>query len=190
MGYMIIPAAIFHNGNDFKILFDDKGGIASNVPQGNFQYFLSDSIVITNSASQYERAQTPDNIPSLMLFVKQKSNEFVLQKIIDLPRRESENMAAEGNVMNSIYTYVSQPRFYTYGGKIYASVAGSVFEIGKDGNATKITESSQSRRRARISACQRLQMQVLQIHKWQTVCHLFQRTKLLSCNNLIWNSVQ
>jgi hypothetical protein len=114
------------------------------VPQGNFQYFLSDSIVITNSASQYERAQTPDNIPSLMLFVKQKSNEFVLQKIIDLPRRESENMAAEGNVMNSIYTYVSQPRFYTYGGKIYASVAGSVFEIGKDGNATKITESSRT----------------------------------------------
>ncbi len=143
-GYMIIPAAIFHNGKDFKILFDDKGGIASNVPQGNFQYFLSDSIIITNSASQYERAQTPDNIPNLMLFVKQKSGEFVLQKTIELPRRESENMAAEGNVMNSIYTYVSQPKFYAYGEKIYASAAGSVFEIGKDGSATKITESSRT----------------------------------------------
>ena len=144
MGYMIIPAAIFHNGKDFKILFDDKGGIASNVPQGNFQYFLSDSIVITNSASQYERAQTPDNIPSLMLFVKQKSGEFVLQKTIELPRRESENMAAESNVMNPIYTYVSQPQFYAFGGKVYASSAGSVFEIAKDGTATKITESSRT----------------------------------------------
>ncbi|MBO4614143.1 MAG: hypothetical protein J5709_03420 [Bacteroidales bacterium] len=144
MGYSIIPASVFHNGKDFKILFDDKGGIASNVPQGNFQYFLSDSIIITNSASQYERSQTPDNIPSLMLFVKQKSGEFVLQKTIDLPRRESENMAAEGNVMNPIYTYVSQPQFCALGGKVYASMAGSVFEIAKDGTATKITESSRS----------------------------------------------
>lgn len=143
-GYSILPATIFHNGKDFKILFDEKGGIAANIPQGNFNYYLSDSIIITNSASQYERAQTPDNIPSLMLFVKQKSNEFVLQKTIDLPRRESENMAAESNVMNSVYTYVSQPQFSTYNGKIYASVAGSVYEIAKDGSTSKITESNRT----------------------------------------------
>lgn len=142
MGYMIIPAAIFYNGKDFKILFDEKGGIATNIPQGNFCYYLSDSIIITNCASQHERAEKPDNIPSLMLFVKQKSSEFVFQKTIDLPRRESENMAAESNVMNPIYTYVSQPQFCSFGGKVYASSAGAVFEIGNDGSATKITESS------------------------------------------------
>lgn len=144
MGYSIIPASVFHNGKDFKILFDEKGGIATNIPQGNFCYYLSDSIIITNAASQYERSEKPDNIPSLMLFVKQKSGEFVQQKTIDLPRRESENMAAESNVMNPIYTYVSQPKFYAYGGKVYASSAGSVFEISKDGTATKITESSRT----------------------------------------------
>ena len=144
MGYSIIPASVFHNGKDFKILFDEKGGIATDIPQGNFCYYLSDSIIITNAASQYERSEKPDNIPSLMLFVKQKSGEFVLQKTIDLPRRESENMAAESNVMNPIYTYVSQPIFYAYGGKVYASSAGSVFEIAKDGTATKITESSRT----------------------------------------------
>lgn len=144
MGYSIIPASVFHNGKDFKILFDEKGGIATNIPQGNFCYYLSDSIIITNAASQHESAQKPDDIPSLMLFVKQKSNEFVLQKTIDLPRRESENMAAESNVMNPIYTYVSQPQFYAFGGKVYASSAGSVFEIAKDGTATKITESSRT----------------------------------------------
>ena len=53
-------------------------------------------------------------------------------------------MAAEGNVMNSVYTYVSRPKFYAYDGKIYASAAGSVFEIGNDGSATKITESSRT----------------------------------------------
>lgn len=143
-GYSILPATIFHNGNDFKILFGENGSVAVNIPQGNFSYYLSDSIVITNCASQYESAQKPDNIPSLMLFVKQKSNEFVLQKTIDLPRRESENMAAESNVMNSIYTYVSQPQFCAFGGKVYASQAGSVFEIAKDGTATKITESSRT----------------------------------------------
>ena len=143
-GYSILPATVFHNGKDFKILFDDKGGIAMNIPQGNFSYYLSDSIVITNCASQHENAQKPDNIPSLMLFVKQKSNEFVLQKNIDLPRRESENMAAESNVMNPIYTYISQPQFCAFGGKVYASQAGSVFEIAKDGTVTKITESSRT----------------------------------------------
>lgn len=143
-GYSILPATVYHNGKDFKILFDDKGSIAVNVPQGNFSYYLSDSIIITNCASQHESAQKPDNIPSLMLFVKQKSNEFVLQKTIDLPRRESENMAAESNVMNPIYTYVSQPQFCAFGGKVYASIAGSVFEIAKDGTATKITESSRT----------------------------------------------
>lgn len=143
-GYSILPATVFHNGKDFKILFGENGSVAVNIPQGNFCYYLSDSIIITNAASQYERSEKPDNIPSLMLFVKQKSNEFVLQKTIDLPRRESENMAAESNVMNPIYTYVSQPKFYAYGGKIYASSAGSVFEIGKDGSATKITESSRT----------------------------------------------
>ena len=143
-GYSILPATVFHNGKDFKILFDDKGGIATNIPQGNFSYYLSDSIIITNCASQHESAQKPDNIPSLMLFVKQKSNEFVLQKTIDLPRRESENMAAESNVMNPIYTYVSQPQFCAFGGKVYASMAGSVFEIAKDGTATKITESART----------------------------------------------
>ena len=143
-GYSILPASVFHNGKDFKILFDDKGSIAVNIPQGNFNYYLSDSIIITNCASQHESAQKPDNIPSLMLFVKQKSNEFVLQKTIDLPRRESENMAAESNVMNPIYTYVSQPQFCAFGGKVYASQAGSVFEIANDGTATKITESSRT----------------------------------------------
>ena len=143
-GYSILPATVFLNGKDFKILFDDKGSIAVNIPQGNFSYYLSNSIVITNCASQHENAQKPDNIPSLMLFVKQKSNEFVLQKTIDLPRRESENMAAESNVMNPIYTYVSQPQFYAFGGNVYASQAGSVFEIAKDGTATKITESSRT----------------------------------------------
>ena len=144
MGYSIIPASVFHNGKDFKILFDENGGIATDIPQGNFCYYLSDSIIITNAASQYERSEKPDNIPSLMLFVKQKSGEFVLQKTIDLPRCESENMAAESNVMNPIYTYVSQPQFYAFGGKVYASSAGSVFEIAKDGTATKITESSRT----------------------------------------------
>lgn len=143
-GYSILPATIFYNGKDFKILFDDKGSVALNVPQGNFNYYLSDSMIITNCASQYESAQKPDNIPSLMLFVKQKSGEFVLQKTIELPRRESENMAAESNVMNPIYTYVSQPQFYAFGGKVYASMAGSVYEIAKDGLATKITESSRT----------------------------------------------
>lgn len=143
-GYSILPATVYHNGKDFKILFDDKGGIAMNIPQGNFCYYLSDSIIVTNCASQHESAQKPDNIPSLMLFVKQKSDEFVLQKTIDLPRRESENMAAESNVMNPIYTYVSQPQFCAFGGKIYASIAGSVFEIAKDGTATKITESTRT----------------------------------------------
>lgn len=144
MGYSIIPASVFHNGKDFKILFDEKGGIATDIPQGNFCYYLSDSIIITNAASQYERSEKPDDIPSLMLFVKQKSGEFVLQKTIDLPRRESENMATESNVMNPIYTYVSQPQFCAFGEKVYASMAGSVFEIAKDGTATKITESSRS----------------------------------------------
>lgn len=143
-GYSILPATVFHNGKDFKILFGENGSVAVNIPQGNFYYYLSDSIIITNCASQHESAQKPDNIPSLMLFVKQKSNEFVLQKTIDLPRRESENMAAESNVMNPIYTYVSQPQFCAFGGKVYASMAGSVFEIAKDGTATKITESSRS----------------------------------------------
>ncbi|MBO7481359.1 MAG: hypothetical protein J6T63_04520 [Bacteroidales bacterium] len=144
MGYSILPATVFHNGKDFKILFGDNGSVALNVPQGNFNYYLSDSIIITNCASQHERAEKPDNIPSLMLFVKQKSDEFVLQKTIDLPRRESENMAAESNVMNPIYTYVSQPNFCAFGGKVYASIAGSVFEIAKDGAATKITESART----------------------------------------------
>lgn len=143
-GYSILPATVFHNGKDFKILFADNGSFALNVPQGNFSYYLSDSIIITNCASQHESAQKPDNIPSLMLFVKQKSDEFVLQKTIDLPRRESENMAAESNVMNPISTYVSQPQFCAFGGKVYASMAGSVFEIAKDGTATKITESSRT----------------------------------------------
>lgn len=141
IGYSILPATILYDGKDFKILFDSNGSIATNIPQGNFNYFLSDSTIITNCASQHESSQKPDNIPSLMLFAKKEYDEYVLQKTIDLPRRESENLVSENNVMNPIYTYISQPKFCDFGGKIYASSAGSVFEIAKDGTATKITES-------------------------------------------------
>lgn len=143
-GMQILPTTIFHNGKDFKFLFDDKANIATNVPQGNFYYYLSDSIIMTNYAMQCAQSEKPNDIPSIMLFVKQKSDEFVLQKTIELPRCEKENAAAETNVMNSVYTYVSQPKFATGKGKIFASIAGSVFEIDKDGTAVKITESSKT----------------------------------------------
>lgn len=141
-GYQILPVSVLHDGKNFKFLFDDKGSIATNVPQGNFCYYLSDSIIMTNCATQYAQSEKPNEIPSITLFVKQKSDEFVLQKAIELPRCEKENAAAENNVMNSIYTYVSQPKFAAGNGKVYASTNGSIYEIAKDGSANKITESN------------------------------------------------
>lgn len=143
-GYMLVPTAIFSNGDKYKFLFNGDGSIFTDIPQGNFSYYLSDSIIMTNCATQYKQNEKPENIPSIMLFVKQKSDEFVLQKTIELPRCEKENMAAENNIMNSIYTYVSQPKFAAGNGKVFASAAGSIFEIEKDGTANKITESNRT----------------------------------------------
>ncbi len=143
-GIIMIPAVVFNYDDKFKFLFNDNGNIATDIPQGNFNYFLSDSIIMTNCAYQCKQNEKPENIPSIVLYVKQKSDEFVMQKKIELPRCEKENMAAENNIMNSIYTYVSQPKFATGNGKIFASAAGSIFEIEKDGTPNRITESKRT----------------------------------------------
>lgn len=140
----VVPATVYCNTKEFKVLFAEleQGSIFTNIPQGNFSYYLSDSIILTNCYSQYEKAKKPEQIPTISIFEKDKIGEFVQKSIVELPRCEKENTAAETNVMNSVYTYVPTPDYFAYDGKIYASMAGCIFEISKDGKATKITDGN------------------------------------------------
>lgn len=144
-GFMnIVPATVYCNTKEFKVLFDEpeQGSIVTNIPQGNFSYFLSDSIILTNCYSQYEKSKKPEQIPTITLFEKDKIGEFAQKSIIEMPRCEKENTAAETNVMNSVYTYVPTPNYFAYDGKIYVSMAGCIFEISKSGETTKITDGT------------------------------------------------